>query len=104
MIELILLQALTISIPLVFIIDFGNFVEKFKKWLYYRKYSKDSPYRTYDLKPFDCSACLSVWLYWFIWGTYTFMQSGQPLEYIYLIVGGFFCGLLTIAIRKYTLF
>lgn len=60
-IELIVTMV-SIAVSAVVFIDFAGIAEKFKKKLYYIRYSKQSPYKPYTLKPFDCAPCMSFWL------------------------------------------
>lgn len=82
-----------ISVVTVFFIDAVGLVEKFKRWLYYLKYSKGSPYKPYSLKPIDCSMCMSFWLF-------VFMGLSLPLYYHEIFVLSCATSLLTILIRK----
>lgn len=104
MIAELILTILSVSIPITYIIDFAGIAEKFKKWKYYRRYSKDSPYVPYDLKPFDCSGCLSVWTYWFLYGVLPWSMGIATIGLPFIIVGGFATGLTTLALRKYILY
>ena len=85
----------SVSIVTVYIVDFTGIIEWVKRKLYYIRYSKDSVYVHYSLKPFDCSGCMSFWIFIIVsWGTLT------PIG---LLVFGCTTGLLTLLIRKITL-
>jgi hypothetical protein len=89
----ILYLFLLISAPLIIIIDFGQWIERLKIKIFYRLYSKNTSYEPFDWKPFDCSACLSIWIFWI----YSILIFGFTFEYFLL---GFIQGLITILIRK----
>lgn len=77
---------------ITYIIDFAQIVEHIKRWMFYRVYTKDTPYRYYTLKPFDCSGCLSFWVS-LIYFSYIYgVCLGIPLAFI--------TGVVTLIIRK----
>lgn len=96
----ILIQILAVSIPIVFLIDFAGAAEKIKKWLFYRIYSPETEYEWYELKPFDCSACLSVWVYWIVFGILGVLQQQLLIYFLYLLIQGFATGLMSILIKN----
>jgi hypothetical protein len=51
-------------IPLAasFIAERSGVMDKLKYWLFYRIYTKQTPYKHFRLKPFDCAMCLSFWI------------------------------------------
>src|SRR5574344_729442 len=55
-IDLILMQ-----IIIVYIIDICGIVDVFKHFLFKKLYGKMIPYKELNIKPFDCSLCLTFW-------------------------------------------
>lgn len=49
------------STTFVILIDEMQLMEWVKRKLYYIRFTKDSVYEPYNLKPFDCGKCLSFW-------------------------------------------
>jgi hypothetical protein len=59
----VVLYLLVIPLAASFIAEWSGVIQSFKFWLFYRKYTKKTPYRDiYSLKPFSCPMCLSFWL------------------------------------------
>jgi hypothetical protein len=45
-----------------FIAERSGVMDQLKYRMFYRLYTKKTPYRDYRLKPFDCTMCLSFWM------------------------------------------
>lgn len=56
------IQSITILIPIYLIYDILYIPEVLKQKLYYIRYTKDSVYEPYSLKPLDCGLCMSFWI------------------------------------------
>ena len=55
---MIYLNLLCIAIITVFIIDISGIVDTVKGWIW-KWIVRDKPYKNFNLKPFDCSLCMS---------------------------------------------
>lgn len=56
-----LLIFLFIPLAINFLVDWSGLVDNLKFWLFYRMYTKDTQYRYFRIKPFDCPPCASFW-------------------------------------------
>lgn len=80
------LNTLFITVIIVLIIDISGFIENLKRLIFRLLNGKSVKYKDFNLKPVDCSFCLSFWV-----------------NLIFLVVNGFsFWGLLLILIFSWS--
>ena len=80
------LNTLFITVTIVLIIDISGFIENLKRLIFRLLNGKSVKYKDFNLKPIDCSFCLSFWV-----------------NLIFLIANGFsFWGLLLILIFSWS--
>lgn len=80
------LNAFFVTVIIVLIVDVSGFVENLKRLIFRWLNGKGVKYRDFDLKPIDCSFCLSFWV-----------------NLIFLVVSGFsIWGLLVILIFSWS--
>lgn len=70
---------LFLLIPLAanFITEWSGIIDTIKHWLFYCKYTKQTKYRFFRLKPFDCNLCLGAhitWIYLVVIGGFTIFE------------------------------
>ncbi len=58
----LLFYLLAIPLASLFIADYSGVIQKFKYWLFYRKYTEKTSYQEFRIKPLDCPMCLSFWI------------------------------------------
>ena len=88
-----------IAAVLTMFIDGSGVVEWFKEKLYYLRYTKDSPYNYYQLKPFDCSKCMS---FWSGIGYYIYLHPTLTIEtLITAVIFGTLTSLMALTLRRY---
>ena len=66
----------------VLVIDIAQFPTEIKRVLFRWLRGKNTPYRDYSLKPFDCSLCLTWWT-----GLIWILVTGFRFDYVVLCLG-----------------
>lgn len=66
----------------VLVIDIAQFPTEIKRVLFRWLKGKNTPYRDYSLKPFDCSLCLTWWT-----GLIWILITGFRFDYVVLCLG-----------------
>lgn len=92
----LLLIAIYSAIIAVTIIDVAQIMEWLKIKLYRIRFTKNSIYVPYSIKPLDCGRCSAFWgtiIYTYIW------MVDTPL--IYIFIAGCISALIATALRKY---
>ena len=58
---MILINVFLITAIVCFIVDISGFVDSIKRGIWRLIMGKDRQYQEFNMKPFDCSLCLSFW-------------------------------------------
>lgn len=66
----------------VLVVDIAQFPTEVKRALFRWLKGKNTPYRDYSLKPFDCSLCLTWWT-----GLIWILITGFRFDYVVLCLG-----------------
>ena len=56
---MIILELIAITVIVVYLVDLSNFTTTVKRMIWRWLKGKNKPYQDYQLKPFDCSLCMS---------------------------------------------